>query len=151
MKKIQDYFSTNIGKINYEAIDFKLNQLNYLPCHYLCFPMVKDVIILLLGGVYNRLVLDSDGVNPFNLDRVKARKHLHRVHHVSYLLQTLAERVKFTKDVVLTELKLPLIRVLSELFLGSLELFLVLLVQLDALVQSLQEHWSVIATKIHIK
>lgn len=113
--------------------------------------MVKDVIILLLGGVYNRLVLDSDGVNPFNLDRVKARKHLHRVHHVSYLLQTLAERVKFTKDVVLTELKLPLIRVLSELFLGSLELFLVLLVQLDALVQSLQEHWSVIATKYHIK
>lgn len=138
MKKIQDYFSTNIGKINYEAM---------APCHYLCFPMIKDVIILLLGGVYNRLVLDSDGVNPFNLDRVKARKHLHRVHHVSYLLQTLAERVKFTKDVVLTELKLPLIRVLSELFLGSLELFLVLLVQLDALVQSLQEHWSVIATK----
>lgn len=113
--------------------------------------MVKDVIILLLGGVYNRLVLDSNGVNPFNLDRVKARKHLHRVHHVSYLLQTLAERVKFTKDVVLTELKLPLIRVLSELFLGSLELFLVLLVQLDALVQSLQEHWSVRATKIRIK
>lgn len=106
--------------------------------------MVKDVIILLLGGVNNRLVFHSNGVDPFNLDRVKARKHLHCVDHVCYLLQTLAERVKFTKDVVLTELKLPLIRILSELFLGSLELFLVLLIQLDALVQSLQEHWSVI-------
>lgn len=96
--------------------------------------MVKDVIIFFFGGVYNRFVFDSDGVNFFNFDRVKVRKYFYRVYYVSYFFQTFVERVKFIKDVVFIEFKLSFIRVFSEFFFGFLELFLVFFVQLDVFV-----------------
>lgn len=46
--------------------------------------MVKDVIIFFFGGVYNRFVFDSDGIDFFNFDRVKVRKYFYRVYYVSY-------------------------------------------------------------------
>lgn len=110
---------------------------------YLSFPVVQDIVILFLCGFDNGLILHSNSVNPLNLDHVQTRKHLHGVDHVCYSLQTLTESVKFTKDVVLTELKLTLIWILSELFLGSLELPLVFLIKLNAFIQSLQQNWSV--------
>lgn len=96
--------------------------------------MVKNVVILLFGGIYNGLIFDSNGVNAFNLYSVKSRKHFHGVHHVCNSLQALTEGVKFSKDVVLTELKLTFIWILSKLFLGSLELLLVFFIQLDAFI-----------------
>lgn len=68
----------------------------------LSLAVIKNVVVLLLGGVHNGLVAHTDGVNAFDLDVREASKHLNGVDHVCDLLQTLAEGIKLAKNVVLT-------------------------------------------------
>ena len=65
--------------------------------------MVKDIVGLLLGVVNDCLVLDNDDIKTLDLHFTETWEVLNGVHHVSNPLEALAECVKLSKDVVLTE------------------------------------------------
>ncbi len=83
-------------------MSYLVDNLTIINSSHLPFAMVKDVIILLLVGGCDALESDEDGVDSLDLDLSQGAHTLHGVDHISNALETLAERVKLAKDVVLT-------------------------------------------------
>jgi len=70
---------------------------------YLLFPVVKDVIVLLFGSVRQGLVLDRNNLDAIDTYVGQTRKMIHRADHVQNFIQTPNKRIKFAKDIILTE------------------------------------------------
>ena len=63
--------------------------------------MVQNIICLLASLVNNGLVPHRNDLNPFNPHVTQARVCFYGGDHVGDFLQTLTERVKLPKDIVL--------------------------------------------------
>lgn len=64
--------------------------------------MVKHIVGLGLGGGHNGLIANKDLLDPLHFHVLQRCKVLQNGGHVCNLLQSLAECVKFAKDVILT-------------------------------------------------
>ena len=101
--------------------------------------VIKYIVALFLNVLHNALVLDRDGLEALEFDRVQRGQTFDGSYNVGHLVQPLAERLELAKYVVLTKVPLALVLHGLELVAGLVKVLLILLEQPLALIDVLEQ------------